>query len=107
MAYFKTWRDFKLFYKTYATCSCMNCKYGDSEKDSGLFVCMKTLSPVRLNLIHVCAEWEDDDGHTMKDFLDRRELKLSNETIEKLNEITERLTFEEIEEIINECERDD
>lgn len=85
----------------------MNCKYGDSESDSGLFVCMKTLSPVRLNLIHVCAEWEDEKNHTMIDFLDQRELNISDEVIEKLNEIDERLTFEEIEAIINECERDD
>ena len=85
----------------------MNCKYGDSESDKGLFVCMKTLSPVRLNLIHVCAEWEDDKGHTMIDFLDQRELDISDESIEKLNEITERLTFEEIEAIIDECEGND
>jgi hypothetical protein len=34
---------------------------------------MKTLSPVRLDMIHLCAEWEDKDGKT----LDKMDVKLT------------------------------
>lgn len=107
MAKFKTWEDFILFYEKYVTCSCINCKWGNAKENTGVMVCMKTLSPIQLNLVQLCVEWENEDGQTLYDYEGEYEFKLSENTIKMISEKDGRLSFEEIEAIINECERDD
>ena len=35
--------------------------------NDGQFICMRTVSPVRLNMLSVCVEWQNDDGKTLDD----------------------------------------
>ena len=105
---FKSWEDFHRFLKKYATCSCLNCTgYLGSTENCEMFICMETLSPVRLNMLQLCAEWKDKDGKTLDDFGDEYKWKFSSEVAEKLDKM-QNVTFEEAEEVIkNECERTD
>ena len=103
MVQFKSWEDFKLFMETFATCSCFNCTgYHDDKDFNGMFICWKTLSPVRMDMIQVCAEWESSDGKTLSDYDDLNKYNLSDEIIEKLDSITELMSYEDILEVVNE-----
>ena len=99
MVGFKTFEDFHKFLKEYAVCSCLNCVgyYGDDNCNQ--FICMKTLSPVRFELLHLCVEWENKDGKVLDDYSNQKRWKFSDETAEKL-EVLENATFEEIKEIV-------
>lgn len=100
---FESWRDANLFFKEYMVCSCCNCKYGLSEDkfDESQFICFKTLSPVRLALIRLCPEWENNQGETLKDYEDEDMFTLSDETLEMLEELDGKISFNEIKEYLN------
>lgn len=102
MVGFKEWRDYNLFMQNYAKCCCQNCTgWIDSAMDDGRFVCMRTVSPVRLDMISVCVEWQNKNGKTLDDYDRSFPLWISENVWEKLIEIEEDLTFEEIREIID------
>ena len=101
MVGFKEWKDFNKFMQKYAKCCCQNCVgWIDSAINESQFVCMRTVSPVRLELLCVCVEWQDKDGKTLDDFNRDFPLKFSRKTWDELVKIDEELTFEEIKEII-------
>lgn len=95
-----------MFLKEYANCSCLNCIGFNGSEDSGLFVCMKTLSPVRLNIIQVCVEWENKEHETLKDYEGEDKFKFSDEIANKIDKL-ENTTFEKIEKIIKEVDEFD
>ena len=102
MVGFKEWSDYNKFMQKYAVACCQNCTgWIGSDMDKGQFVCMKTISPINLNLIQVCVEWENKDGKTLDDVDRGFPFKFSERTLDELENIGEDLTFEEIEEIIN------
>lgn len=104
---FKTWSDFHHFLKKYATCSCLNCVGFFGDENTKQFICMRTVSPVRLDMIQICAEWENSDGKTLKDFGEDYKWKFSSDVCKILDEM-KNVTFEEAEEVIkNESERTD
>lgn len=103
MVGFKDWRDYNLFMKEYGKYCCQNCTGWDDKKiDRSQFLCMRTLSPVRLGMVKVCDEWQGKDGETLDDFDKSFPLKMSEDTWEKLINIDEKLTFEEIKELCDE-----
>ena len=105
MVGFKEWRDYNLTLQTYAVACCQNCTgWIDSAINEGQFVCMRTVSPVRLDMISVCVEWQNSDGKVLDDVDREFPFKFSRETWDKLVEIEEDLTFEEIKEIIENYE---
>jgi len=99
MVKFESWRDMHLFLKEYAYCSCLNCVGYTDKEYSGLFVCMKTLSPVQLGMLQVCAEWQGHNGELLKDYEDKSFYKFSDETAKKIDELG-LATFDEIKELI-------
>lgn len=99
MVKFASWTDRNLFVKEYMTCSCLNCVGWHGELDSAQFVCMRTLSPVRMDMINVCVEWEDKDGHQLKDFKEYNLFKFSDEIADKIESMPIS-TFEELKEVI-------
>ena len=101
MVGFKEWRDFNKFMRTYAKCCCQNCTgWMDNDMNKGQFICMRAVSPVRLDLMSVCVEWQGKNGESL-DNIDREfPLKFSEDVWKRLTEIEEDLTFEEIKEII-------
>lgn len=101
MVQFKSWKDFHKFTEKYVTCSCLNCRGYNGSIDNGLFVCMKTLSPVRLDMIQVCVEWENKDNETLKDYEGESRFRFPDEVCDKIDNL-KNATFEEIEEIIDE-----
>ena len=101
MVGFKEWIDFNLFMMNYGKCCCQNCVgWMDSAIDQGQFVCMRTVSPVRLDMLTVCVEWQNSDGKSLDDFDREFPFTFSKNAWDKLIEIEEDLTFEEIKEII-------
>jgi hypothetical protein len=60
---------------------------------------MKTLSPVRLDMLPLCAEWQGHNGELLKDYGDKSFYKFSNETAKKIGELG-LATFDEIKELI-------
>lgn len=101
MVGFKEWKDFNKFMQEYAKCCCQNCTgWMDNDMNDSQFICMRTVSPVRLDLMSVCVEWQNDDGKTLDDVDREFPFKFSEKTWDKLTEIKEDLTFEEIVEII-------
>lgn len=102
MVDFKEWVDYNKFMQTYAVACCQNCVgYLDSAMDRGQFVCMRTIAPVNFNLLQVCVEWQGNDGEKLDEVDRDYPFKFSKETFEKLMEIEEELTFDEIKEIID------
>ena len=103
MVQFKSWKDANLFLKEYASASCMNCKYGPNELDKGQFVCMKTLSPIRLDMVRVCVEWEND-GKTFDDLKNHNAFNLSEKLIDEIEKLDGFVTFEMIKDLVSENE---
>ena len=102
MVGFKEWRDYNKFMQTYAICCCQNCTGFNGDLNKGQFVCMQTLSPVRLDMLGVCAEWQDSDGRILDDYdKDMYPYRFSEEIGEKLMSIEEDMTFEELKGIID------
>lgn len=103
MVGFKEWSDYNKFMQTYATCCCQTCVgYSSNDLNKGQFVCMRTLSPVRLDMLGVCAEWQNSDGRVLDDYdKDMYPYRFSEEIGEKLMSIEEDMTFEELKEIID------
>jgi len=99
MVSFESWDDLNLFLKEYAYCSCLNCVGYTGKEYSSQFVCMKTLSPVRLDMLQVCAEWQNENGKWLKDYEDKSFYKFSDETAKKIDELG-LATFDEIKELI-------
>ena len=100
MVGFKEWSDYNKFMQTYAVACCQNC-VGWNGTDTGRFVCMRTLSPIRLDMLNVCAEWQNSDGKVLDDYdKDMFPFKFSEEVWDKLISIEDELTFEELKEII-------
>ena len=102
---FKTWLDYNRFMQTYAVACCQNCRwFPDSAMNNGQFICMGTTSPVRLDMIQVCVEWEND-GKNIDDYdRDMFPFKFSEKVWEKLVTMDVDLTFEELKEIIEDEE---
>ena len=102
MVGFKEWKDYNKFMQEYAVACCQNCTgWVVSDMNKGQFVCMRTVSPVRLDLMCVCVEWENKDGKTLDDVDREFPLNFSENILDKLNKIEEDLTFDEIKEIID------
>ena len=99
MVKFKTWEDFHKFLKKYAKCSCLNCIGFMGDEYAKQFICMRTLSPVRFDMLHICVEWKNKDGKTLKDFENKGNWNFSDRVAIKLEELGE-VTFEEIEKVI-------
>ena len=101
MVGFKEWKDFNKFMQEYAKCCCQNCTgWMDNDMNDSQFICMRTVSPVRLDLMSVCVEWQNDDGKTLDDMDRDFPFKFSEDVWHELIKIEEDLTFEEIKEII-------
>jgi len=102
MVDFKEWSDYNKFMQTYGTCCCQNCTGYNGDLDKGQFVCMRTLSPVRLDMICVCVEWQNSDGRIWDDYNhDDFPFKFSESIWEKLIHIDGDKTFEWIKEFID------
>jgi hypothetical protein len=102
MVGFKEWRDYNKFMQTYAICCCQNCTGFNGDLNKGQFVCMQTLSPVRLDMLGVCAEWQNSDGRILDDYdKDMFPFRFSEEVWEKLIHIDGDKTFEWIKEFID------
>lgn len=100
MVGFKEWSDYNKFMQTYAVACCQNC-VGWNDNDTGRFVCMRTLSPIRLDMLNVCAEWQNKDGKVLDDYdSDMFPFKFSEKVWEVLIHMDEDKTFEELKEII-------
>ena len=100
MVGFKEWSDYNRFMGEYAICCCQNC-VGWQDTDTGIFVCMRTLSPIRLNMMSVCVEWQNSDGKVLDDYdKDMFPFKFSEEVWEELIHIDGDKTFEQIKEFI-------
>ena len=100
MVGFKSWRDYNKFMQTYAVACCQNC-VGWHDNDTGRFVCMRTLSPIRLDMITVCVEWQNSDGKVLDDYdKDMFPFKFSEDVWEELIHIDGDKTFEWIKEFI-------
>ena len=101
MVGFKEWSDYNKFMQTYVKCCCQNCTgWMDNDMSGSQFICMRTVSPVRLDLMCVCVEWQGENGESLGDVDREFPLKFSKEIWNRLTEIEEDLTFEEIKEII-------
>ena len=101
MVGFKEWIDFNKFMQTYAKCCCQNCTgWMDNNINDSQFICMRVVSPVRLDFMCVCVEWQGENGESLDDIDREFPLKFSEEIWDRLTEIEEDLTFEEIKEII-------
>ena len=104
MVKFKSWDDYRKFMMEYCRCSCFNCiGYVHSDDEfKGRFICMKTLSPVRMDLLHICTEWENKDGETWEKYGDESIYALDDEIVEKIEAMTGEVSFEDILEVANE-----
>lgn len=94
MVQFKSWRDFYIFLKDYARCSCLNCEYGGDRIDlneehnnvtyRNVF-CTRTISMVNLELMTVCAEYiHQESKKTLKDFEDESWWTLPDDVIDEI-----------------------
>lgn len=104
MVGFKDWSDYNQFMQEYAVCCCQNCVGYSHKQDinSGRFVCMRTMSPVRLDITNVCVEWQNEDGKVLDDYdKDMFPFKFSETVWEKLIHMDEDLSFEELVEVID------
>lgn len=99
MVKFLIWEDLHDFLKEYAYCSCLNCVGFKGSHGCSQFVCMKTLSPVRLDMLQVCAEWQGHNGELLKDYEDKSFYKFSDGIAGKIDELG-LATFNEIKELI-------
>lgn len=97
---FKNWGDFNKFMREYATCCCQNCVGYNGDMEKGQFVCMRTLSPIRFDLLCVCTEWQNKDGKTLDDYDRENKFKFSNKKLGELMELDGEYTFEELKEHI-------
>ena len=101
MVGFKEWSDYNKFMQKYAKCCCQNCTgWIGEDMNKGQFVCMRVISPVRLNMTTVCVEWQGENGESLDDVDREFPFKFSKDVWDKLTEIEEDLSFEEIKEII-------
>ena len=100
----KDWTEFNKFMQEYAYCCCQNCVGYNGDMDKGQFVCMRTLSPVRFELLCVCTEWQNKDGKILDDYDRENKFKFSINTLNKLIQTDGELTFDEIKEIIEDNE---
>ena len=101
MVGFKEWSDYNKFMQSYAVACCQNCTgWMDNDMNEGQFICMRTVSPVRLDMLSVCVEWQGENGESLDDVDRAFPFKFSKDVWVKLVEIEEDLTFEEIKEII-------
>ena len=99
---FKSWEDFALLLKNHAIASCYNCIGWNGSIDKGQFVCMRTVSPIRLDMIHICAEWTDNDGQKLDDLGDIDwNWTFSKATGDKIEELGY-ASYDEMLEVINE-----
>lgn len=102
MVGFKEWSDYNKFMQSYAVACCQNCVgWSNNDMNDGQFICMRTVSPVRLNMLSVCVEWQNDDGKTLDDVDREFPFKFSEDVWNVLIKIEEDLTFEELKEIID------
>lgn len=110
---FKSWRDTYLFLLNYGTFSCLNCKYCghnlDLSADNSEFAyshhfCSEWVSMVDFNFQFVCEKWTDTNGNNLQGREDECVFNLSDEVIKKLSSMDKKWSFEEIEELIYECE---
>lgn len=100
MVGFKEWSDYNKFMQTYAVACCQNC-VGWQDNDTGRFVCMRAIAPIRLDMVTVCVEWQNSDGKVLDDYdKDMFPFKFSEELWEVLIHMDEDKTFEELKEII-------
>ena len=65
---------------------------------------MRTLSPVRFDLLCVCAEWQNKDGRILDDYDRTIQYKFSNELLEEIVELDGEYTFEMLKEFIESYE---
>jgi len=101
MVRFKEWEDYTMFLLEYCPCTCLNCKYGtDGDIHKKQFVCMKTLSPVRLDMVRLCVEWENTDGETLKDYGGEFIINIHPKIAEELEKGDKLLSFDEIKEFV-------
>lgn len=69
--------------------------------------CQDALAMVRLDWSFVCKNWiHEDTGATAEDMGDCTMWNLPDEVIEIIENSCDRWSIEEIEELINECEKD-
>lgn len=101
---FKSWTDFNKFMLEYAQCCCQNCVGYNGDMDKGQFVCMRTLSPIRFDLLCVCTEWQNSDGKILDDYDRENKFKFSNKKLGELTALDGEYTFEELKEIIEDHE---
>ena len=108
MVEFKTWRDAYLFLKRYNKYTCLQCKYYNEELDDNKeysdaeyvrFFCPNQVSMVRLDFQQSCREWENENGKKLTDIEDTL-YTFSDKVADILSEITDRVSIEEVEEII-------
>ena len=99
MVKFKSFEDFHKFLKEYAWCSCLNCIGYRGDENCKQFICFKTLSPVRFDMLHLCAEWQSEDGEILSDYKGKSQWKFSDDVAEKIDGLDE-ASFEEIREIV-------
>ena len=97
---FKDWTEFNKFMQEYAYCCCQNCVGYNGDMDKGQFVCMRTLSPVRFDLLCVCTEWQNHDGKILDDYDRSIPYKFSNELLDEIVGLNGEYTFEELKEYI-------
>ena len=104
MVRFKEWTDYTRFLLEYCPCTCLNCRYGtDGDIETKQFVCMMTLSPVRLDITVVCPEWINNDNETLKDYGDEFTINIRKDICKALEE-DGLWSFEEIKEFVDNYE---
>ena len=105
---FKSWEDFNNFLLEYGRCTCLNCFYGGSgDLNSQYVFCTHHITMVNLYSQKCCGEWHSiDNGKSLEDYRDETLLKISDEVITILEESDKEWTIEEVQEVINEHEKD-
>ena len=105
MVKFKDWTDYTRFMLEYCPCTCLNCKYGtNGDVNKKQFVCMRTLSPVRLNITRLCPEWINKDNETLKDYGDEFTICIRSDIADEMEKISGLWSFEEIKEFVENYE---
>lgn len=75
MPKFASWKDYNLLLKNWAYCSCLNCVGYNGDLDKGTFVCMRAISPIRLDMLVSCVDWMNEDTETLDDYPNHNEWK--------------------------------
>lgn len=106
MVGFKEWSDYNKFMQEYAICCCQNCTgWIGEDMNKGQFVCMRVISPIRLDMTNVCVEWQNNDGKVIDDYdKDMFPFKFSEKVWDVLTHTDGDKTFEELKELIESYE---